>query len=49
VVSNWAAGVSGDLLSEDDIAATLLEPMQRVRRIIAMLVEQLATSGGRAQ
>ena len=46
VVSNWAAGISGDLLSEDDIAATLLEPMQRVRRIIAVLVEQLATPGG---
>ncbi|HET6593607.1 MAG TPA: S-methyl-5'-thioinosine phosphorylase [Xanthomonadales bacterium] len=49
VVSNWAAGVGADLLSEDDIAATLLEPMQRVRRIIAVLLEQLAAGGGSAE
>jgi len=42
VVSNWAAGVSGELLSEDDIAATLREPMQRVRRIVAALLQCLA-------
>lgn len=44
VVSNWAAGVSGELLSEQDIAATLREPMERVRRIIGALVEHLAAS-----
>ena len=44
VVSNWAAGVSGELLSEDDIAATLREPMERVRTIFVELVKHLAAS-----
>jgi 5'-methylthioinosine phosphorylase len=42
VISNWAAGVGDGLLSEDDIAATLREPMGRVRRLIAALSERLA-------
>lgn len=41
VVSNWGAGVSGDLLSEEDIAQTLREPMTRVRRMIAALAPRL--------
>jgi len=45
VISNWAAGVSGELLSEDDIAATLREPMQRVRGIVAALLQRLAQPG----
>jgi 5'-methylthioinosine phosphorylase len=42
VVSNWAAGVAGEHISEDDIAATLREPMGRVRRLVAALGEHLA-------
>jgi 5'-methylthioinosine phosphorylase len=42
VVSNWGAGVSDTLLSEEDIALTLREPMARVRRIVAGLARQLA-------
>jgi 5'-methylthioinosine phosphorylase len=42
VVSNWGAGVSDTLLSEEDIAQTLREPMSRVRRIVAGLARQLA-------
>jgi 5'-methylthioinosine phosphorylase len=42
VVSNWAAGVSGEHISEDDIAATLREPMARVRRLVAALATRLA-------
>jgi 5'-methylthioinosine phosphorylase len=41
VVSNWGAGVSDELLSEDDIAATLREPMGRVRELVAVLGQQL--------
>ena len=41
VVSNWGAGVSDDLLSEEDIAQTLREPMTRVRRMIAALAPRL--------
>jgi purine nucleoside phosphorylase len=44
VVSNHAAGITGDLLSEDDIAETLREPMQRVRSVIQSLVRLLAAS-----
>ena len=45
VVSNWAAGVSGELLSEDDIAETLKEPMVRVRSILRELIGHLALNG----
>ena len=41
VVSNWAAGVGGDSISEDDIAQTLKEPMSRVRRLLGALVAQI--------
>lgn len=41
VVSNWGAGVSDELLSEEDIAATLKEPMKRVRELLRALVEEL--------
>lgn len=42
VVSNWGAGVMGEQLSEEDIAATLREPMARVRRLVAALARVLA-------
>ena len=42
VVSNWGAGVVAGTLSEDDIAETLREPMQRVRRLVAAVVTRLA-------
>jgi 5'-methylthioinosine phosphorylase len=42
VVSNWAAGVSGEPLSEDDIASTLQEPMERVRALLRTLLAKLA-------
>ena len=42
VVSNWAAGVVGEHISEDDIAATLREPMGRVRTLVAALADHLA-------
>lgn len=41
VVSNWAAGVHGELISEDDIAETLVEPMSRVRTLLAALIRRL--------
>ena len=41
VISNWGAGVTEALLSEDNIAETLREPMARVRRIVAALLENL--------
>jgi 5'-methylthioinosine phosphorylase len=41
VVSNWGAGISGELLSEDDIAATLQEPMARVRLLLNALIDLL--------
>jgi len=44
VVSNWAAGVTAEPLSEEDIAATLLEPMARVRRLVAALLHRLANA-----
>jgi purine nucleoside phosphorylase len=45
VVSNWGAGVTADLLSEDDIAETLKEPMARVRKLLRALVRELSASG----
>ena len=42
VVSNFAAGISAVLLSEEDIAATLREPMQQVRKVLQVLVQQLS-------
>jgi len=42
VVSNWGAGVRDGQLSEDDIAATLREPMQRVRRLVDAVAAELA-------
>jgi len=45
VVSNWGAGVTGELLSEDDIAATLKEPMMRVRALLSALLKELALKG----
>lgn len=41
VISNWAAGVGDALLSEEEIAETLREPMARVRRLVAGLVQQI--------
>jgi purine nucleoside phosphorylase len=41
VVSNWGAGVGNGLLSEEDIAQTLREPMTRVRRMVAALAPRL--------
>ncbi len=41
VVSNFGAGISGEALSEDDFAATLREPMQRVRQLIQALVARI--------
>lgn len=41
VVSNWGAGVGDDLISEDDIAQTLQEPMTRVRALLVALVKTL--------
>lgn len=43
VVSNWGAGVCGGQISEHDIAATLREPMARVRRLVAALADALAS------
>jgi len=45
VVSNWGAGVSGHLISEDDIAETLTEPMARVRTLVRAVVNHLAEQG----
>jgi len=41
VVSNWGAGVSGELLSEEDIAETLKGPMMRVRTLLRTLAKEL--------
>ncbi|MEE4218634.1 MAG: S-methyl-5'-thioinosine phosphorylase [Xanthomonadales bacterium] len=41
VVSNWGAGVHNELISEDDIADTLKEPMGRVRKLLAALMQNL--------
>lgn len=46
VVSNWGAGVSGELISEDDIAETLEEPMSRVRTLVRAIVNSLAKEEG---
>lgn len=43
VVSNWGAGVHDNLISEDDIAETLKEPMGRVRKILDALIGILGT------
>lgn len=42
VVSNWGAGVGGPVISEEDIAETLREPMTRVRRLVRALVASLS-------
>jgi len=42
VVSNWGAGVSDELISEDDIARTLSEPMIRVRKLLRALLDHLS-------
>lgn len=42
VVSNFGAGITGNPLSEDDIAETLREPMRRVRRLVDALASRLA-------
>jgi len=41
VVSNWAAGVHGELISEENIAETLREPMERVRSLVRALENEL--------
>ncbi|MDQ6960667.1 MAG: S-methyl-5'-thioinosine phosphorylase [Mariprofundaceae bacterium] len=43
VVSNWGAGVTGEALSEDDIAATLKQPMKRVRDLLRALLLQMGS------
>ncbi|HMB60678.1 MAG TPA: S-methyl-5'-thioinosine phosphorylase [Xanthomonadales bacterium] len=45
VISNFGAGISGEPLSEDHIASTLLEPMQRVRQLVQALVTRLSRTG----
>jgi 5'-methylthioinosine phosphorylase len=42
VVSNYGAGMTGEPLSEDDIAETLREPMQEVRRLVQGVTENLS-------
>jgi len=42
VVSNYGAGITDGILSEEDIALTLREPMERVRRLVSALVRRLA-------
>ena len=42
VVSNFAAGITGERLSEHDIAVTLREPMRQVARLITALAQHLA-------
>ena len=46
VVANWGAGVTGELLSEDDIAETLKEPMMGVRRLLNALLKVLQEGKG---
>lgn len=41
VVSNWGAGVTGEALSEDDIAATLKQPMMLVWTLVQALLKAL--------
>ncbi|MEJ8566618.1 S-methyl-5'-thioinosine phosphorylase [Elongatibacter sediminis] len=42
VISNFGAGITGERLSEEDIAETLREPMERVRRLIRAVAGRLA-------
>lgn len=42
VISNWGAGVTGERISEDHIAETLEEPMDRVRKIVSALIDRIA-------
>jgi 5'-methylthioinosine phosphorylase len=44
VVSNFAAGVQDQPLSEEQIAETLREPMQRVRQLVQALATRLAAA-----
>jgi purine nucleoside phosphorylase len=44
VVSNYGAGITGEPLSEADIAATLAEPMQRVRILIQALAQRIGAN-----
>ena len=46
VVSNFGAGITGESLSEDDIAETLREPMQRVRSLVSALAQRLGVTCG---
>jgi 5'-methylthioinosine phosphorylase len=46
VVSNYGAGITGEPLSEKDIAATLREPMQTVRKLVRALCSQLEHAAG---
>jgi purine nucleoside phosphorylase len=46
VVANWGAGVTGELLSEDDIAETLKEPMMSVRSLLNALLKVLQDGNG---
>jgi purine nucleoside phosphorylase len=48
VVSNYGAGVSDELISEEDIAETLKKPMTRVRALVQALLETLAGEEPRA-
>jgi len=41
VVANWGAGVTGEHLSEEDIAETLKAPMIRVRALLSSLLNVL--------
>ncbi|RPH95448.1 MAG: S-methyl-5'-thioinosine phosphorylase [Lysobacterales bacterium] len=42
VISNWGAGVRGEHLAADAFAASLHEPMARVRRLVAAVAELLS-------
>lgn len=42
VISNFGAGITGERLSEENIAETLREPMERVRRLVRAVSERLA-------
>jgi 5'-methylthioinosine phosphorylase len=45
VVSNWGAGVTGEPLSEDNIAETLKEPMVSVRALVRAVLKGLRDQG----
>ena len=49
VVSNWGAGVTGEPLSEDDIAETLREPMMSVRALVRALLKRIQDQGTAGQ